>query len=81
MKIRISRRDVEVHCAREEFKTIAEADIREAHGQAATRPALSGVSEELYQEAVRIAEGQEEHERRMMEEMRHMERDASDQEY
>jgi hypothetical protein len=36
-----------------EFEAVAEADIRDAHGEIASRPSLSGIPEYLYDAAMR----------------------------
>jgi hypothetical protein len=40
--------DIDICSATSEFEAIAEADIREAHGEIVARPILSGVPEYVY---------------------------------
>lgn len=47
--IRISELEVNVARASKEFLRMAEADIREAHGEVVSRPRLSGIPDYIYE--------------------------------
>jgi hypothetical protein len=57
MKIPISRNGIECGLLRQDLEKVAEADIRDAHGDKIERPKARSVQPHIYKETVEWMEG------------------------